>query len=428
MTNALEQDKAPEKKATLLKAIGPGVITGAADDDPSGIATYSQAGAQYGVHMLWTLVLTYPLMSAIQMVAAHIGRVTGRGLAANVKRSFPAWVLYPFVLLLLAANTVNISADVAAMGEAAVLMAPHSLPAIDYTVGFGLLSLLLQVFLPYHRYVRVLKWLTLALLTYVGVAFTVQIPWGQVGKHIVLPQFKLDAKAFTMVTAILGTTISPYLFFWQASQEVEEIDGDGDAKPLRSAPRGGWRILKTVDLDTWVGMFFSNAVAFFIMLTTAVTLNAHGVTQIDTAAQAASALKPIAGPLAFSLFALGILGTGLLAIPVLSGSAGYAVAECFGWRAGLELKPLKAVGFYGVVAVATIGGVLLTFFGVDPIKALFWSAVINGVVSAPIMVVMMLLASRPSVMGRFLLKRRLKVLGWAATAVMAAAATGMFFG
>jgi NRAMP (natural resistance-associated macrophage protein)-like metal ion transporter len=427
MTNAVEKDKTPVKKATLLGALGPGVITGAADDDPSGIATYSQAGAQYGVHMLWTLVLTYPLMAGIQMVAAHLGRVTGRGLAANVKRGFPVWVLYPVVVLLLVANTVNISADLAAMGEAAVLIAPHSLPPIYYTVGFGVLSLLLQVFMPYRRYVRVLKWLTLALLTYVGVVFTVHIPWGEVAVHTVLPRFKLDAKAFTMVTAIFGTTISPYLFFWQSSQEVEEINGDGDAKPLRSAPRGGWRILKNVDFDTLVGMFFSNAVAFFIVLTTAVTLNAHGVTQIDTAAQAASALKPIAGPLGFSLFALGILGTGLLAIPVLSGSAGYAVAECFGWREGLALKPLEAVGFYAVVAVATVGGILLTFFGVDPIKALFWSAVINGVVSAPIMAVMMLLASRPSVMGRFLLKPRLKVLGWIATAVMAAAAAGMLF-
>ena len=412
----------------LLKSLGPGVITGAADDDPSGIATYSQAGSQYGVHMLWTLVLTYPLMTAIQLVAAHIGRVTGRGLAANVKHAFPRWVLYPFVGLLLVANTINISADVAAMGQAAALLSPRFAQPVVYTIGFGLVSLLLQVLMPYRRYVRVLKWLTLALLTYVGVVFTVRIPWGEVALRTFVPRFKLDAQAFTMVTAILGTTISPYLFFWQCSQEVEEIEADPAAKALRSAPRTAREALRRIGVDTWLGMLFSNGVAFFIMLTTAVTLNAHGVTHIDTATQAASALKPIAGDLAFGMFAAGIMGTGLLAVPVLAGSAGYAVAECFGWREGLAQKPRDAIGFYGVVALATVGGIVLTFLGVDPIKALFWSAVINGVAAAPIMAVMMLLASRPKIMGRFVLKRRLKVLGWLATAVMAAATAGMFTG
>jgi NRAMP (natural resistance-associated macrophage protein)-like metal ion transporter len=417
---------AENETARILKSLGPGLITGAADDDPSGITTYSQAGAQFGFQMLWTMVLTYPLMTAVQLVAAEIGRVTGRGLAANIKRVFPVWVLAPLVLALVVANTINIAADVAAMGQAAVLILPGSAPDIVYTVGFGLVSLLLQILMPYNSYVRVLKWLTLALLAYVGVVFTVKIDWGAVARHTAWPQFKLDAKSMTMIVAIFGTTISPYLFFWQASEEVEEIEAHAETHALRVAPKEALRALRGLRIDTAIGMLFSNLVAYFIILTTAVTLNAHGVDKIDTAAQAAEALKPIAGPLAFALFSAGIIGTGLLAVPVLAGSAAYAVAECFGWREGLARKPQEAVGFYAVVAVATIGGVGLNFLHVDPIKALFWSAVVNGVVSAPIMVVMMLLAARPSIMGRFTISPALRILGWLATAVMAAAAVGMF--
>ncbi len=410
----------------ILKSLGPGLVTGAADDDPSGIATYSQAGAQFGYQMLWTVILTYPLMTAIQLVAAELGRVTGRGLAANVKRVFPVWVLAPLVVALIVANTINIAADVAAMGQAAILILPHSAPEIAFTIGFGLLSLLLQVLMPYNSYVRVLKWLTLALLAYVGVIFTVRIDWDQVVLHTVMPEFKLDSRSMTMVVAIFGTTISPYLFFWQASQEVEEIEAHPDTHPLRERPKEARRALRGLRIDTAIGMLFSNVVAFFIILTTAVTLNLHGVTNIATASQAAEALRPIAGPLAFALFSAGIIGTGLLAVPVLAGSAAYAVAECFGWREGLARKPQEAVGFYAVVAVATVGGVGLNFLGIDPIKALFWSAVVNGVVSAPIMVVMMLLASRPRIMGRFCISPALKIMGWLATAVMAAASIGMF--
>ncbi len=410
----------------LLKSLGPGLVTGAADDDPSGIATYSQAGAQFGFQMLWTLVLTYPLMTAIQLVAAELGRVTGRGLAANIRRIFPIWVLVPVVISLIVANTINISADIAAMGAAAVLIAPHTAPAIAYAVGFGAVSLLLQIVMPYKRYVRVLKWLTLALLAYVGVIFTVKIDWSDVGLHTVWPQFQINSKSMTMIVAVFGTTISPYLFFWQSSQEVEEITANPDQHALRRRPDGAVSALRGLRVDTAIGMLFSNLVAYFIILTTAVTLNAHGVNHIDTASQAAEALRPIAGPLAFLLFSAGIIGTGLLAVPVMAGSAAYAVAECFGWREGLSRKPKQAAGFYAVVALATAGGVALTFFGVDPIQALFWSAVINGVVSAPIMVVMMLLAANAKIMGRFTISLGLKITGWMATAVMAAAAVGMF--
>lgn len=427
ITPSVQTSPAAESEAAqLLRSLGPGLVTGAADDDPSGIATYSQAGAQFGDQMLWTVVLTYPLMTAIQLVAAEMGRVTGRGLAANIKRVFPVWVLAPLVIALVVANTINIAADVAAMGQAAVLIAPGSAPDIVYTVGFGLVSLLLQILMPYNSYVRILKWLTLALLAYVGVVFTVKIDWGAVALHTVWPQFRLDSKAMTLIVAIFGTTISPYLFFWQASQEVEEIEANVDAHALRGAPSEALRALRGLRIDTAIGMLFSNLVAFFIILTTAVTLNAHGVVNIDTAAQAAAALRPIAGPLAFALFSAGIIGTGLLAVPVLAGSAAYAVAECFGWREGLARKPREAIGFYAVVAVATLGGIGLNFLHVDPIKALFWSAVVNGVVSAPIMVVMMLLAVCPSVMGRFTISPTLRVMGWLATAVMAVAAIGMF--
>lgn len=412
----------PEK--SWLKKLGPGLITGAADDDPSGIATYSQAGAQFGFNMLWTVLFTYPLMVGIQIVSARIGRVSGHGLATNIRRHYPAWLLYAVVGLLLIANTINIAADVSAMGEALKLIIGG--PARIYAVGFGITSLLLQVFIPYQRYVRILKWLTLALLAYVATVFTVHTPWLQVVTKAVLPHMSWKPEYITTVVAVFGTTISPYLFFWQASQEVEEQLADPDALPLISAPHQAEANLRRIKIDTYIGMGFSNLVAFFIMLTTAVTLNLHGVTDIQTSAQAATALRPIAGDFAFLLFSAGIIGTGLLAIPVLAGSSAYAMAGAFRWKNSLERAPMDAKRFYAIIVVSTLLGIALGFTPMDPIKALYWSAVINGVISVPIMLVMMLMAVRPEIMGKFVISMPLKLLGWLATLMMAVAVVAMF--
>ena len=421
----------PNKKHTeqkteesWLKKLGPGLITGAADDDPSGIATYSQAGAQFGFNMLWTVLFTYPLMVGIQVVSARIGRVTGHGLATNIRRHYPTWLLYGVVGLLLIANTINIAADVSAMGQALKLLIGG--PARFYAVAFGILSLLLQVFIPYRRYVRILKWLTLALLAYVATVFVVEIPWSQVMLRAVAPHISWTPEFITTVVAVFGTTISPYLFFWQASQEVEEQLADPNAKPLVIAPEQAKENLRRIKIDTYFGMGFSNLVAFFIILTTAVTLNMHGMTDIQTSAQAATALRPIAGDFAFLLFSLGIIGTGLLAIPVLAGSSAYAMAGAFKWKNSLERTPMEAKQFYGIIAVSTLIGIGLDFTPIDPIKALYWSAVTNGVISVPIMVVMMLMAVRPEIMGQFVITTKLKVLGWLATLMMALAVLAMF--
>jgi NRAMP (natural resistance-associated macrophage protein)-like metal ion transporter len=407
-----------------LRQLGPGLITGAADDDPSGIATYSQAGAQFGFHLGWTVVLTYPLMVGIQMVSARMGRVTGHGLASNIRTHFPRPVLYAVVAMLVVANTINVAADIAAMGEALQLVVGGG--QHGHAIVFGVVSLLLQVFLPYQRYVGYLKWLTLALLAYVGVIFAIAVPWRDVALGIVWPQLALTGQALTVIVAVFGTTISPYLFFWQAAQEVEEVRADPAASPLREAPEDARTHLRRIKIDTYVGMGFSNAIALFIIVATAATLHANGVTDITTSAKAAEALRPLAGDAAFLLFALGIIGTGMLAVPVLAGSAAYAVAETFEWKSGLDLKLLEAREFYAIIALATLGGVVLDFTPIDPIKGLFWSAVINGVIAVPIMVVMMLLADDPNVMGPFTVTRRLKALGWLATWTMAAAVVAMF--
>jgi Mn2+/Fe2+ NRAMP family transporter len=406
-----------------LARVGPGLITGVADDDPSGIATYSQAGAQYGLNMLWTMPLAFPLMAAIQSMCARIGRVTGKGLAANIKGSFPPIILYGVVLLLLAANTLNIAADVAAMGEVAELVSGFDRHLM--TVMFVAGTLLLQVFVPYHRYVYFLKWLTLSLLSYAAVLFTVHVPWGEVALRTVWPEMKFDAEAATVVTGVFGTTISPYLFFWQASEEIEDMQRQHAAPLVRDAPTAGAE-LRRIRWDTWSGMFYSDATAYFIILATAVTLHGAGVTDIETAAQAASALRPLAGDFAFLLFALGILGVGLIGVPVLAGSAAYALAEAMGWRFGLERKATSARGFYGVIAVSVLAGLVIQYSPMSPMKALFWSAVINGVVAVPLMVVIILLVSKRSVMGAFTAGRSIIVLGWIATAVMGIAAVRMF--
>ena len=407
-----------------LTALGPGLITGAADDDPSGIATYSQAGAQFGLSMLWTMVLTYPFMAVFQGVCGRIGRVTGKGLAANIRTVFPPWVLLLVVVLLLFANTLNVAADVAAMGEAAGLLVPGR--RLILTIAFAALTLGLQIFVPYHRYVWFLKWLTLSLFAYVAVAFTVHVPWLQVLQRTVLPQFKLNKDAATLVVGVFGTTISPYLFFWQASEEVEEIANHKGSHPLTDAPGEGPEELRRIGWDTYIGMGYSNVIAFFIILSTAVTLNAAGITSIQTAAQAASALRPLAGDLTFFLFAAGIIGTGLLAIPTLAGSAAYALAEALGWKEGLESRFRDAHGFYGVIIFAVLGGVVLSYSPIDPIKALFWSAVVNGVIAVPLMVVIMLLVTRKSLMGRFIANPWQRWGGWAATGIMGGVAVLMF--
>ena len=411
------------REPAIFRRLGPGLITGAADDDPSGIATYSQAGAQFGPNMLWTVVVTFPLMTAIQSISARIGRVTGQGLSANLAQVFPRWAVMGLVTLLFVANAINIGADLSAMGAAARLVTGGDEHA--FTIGFAALSLGLQVFVPYHRYVRFLKWLTMALFAYVAVVFTVRIDWGAVLLRTVWPQLP-DSGWITLVVAVFGTTISPYLFFWQSAEEVEDERADPASGPLLEHPEQARDELDRIQWDTLIGMGFSNLIAFFVMLTTAATLHVHGITDIQTSAQAAEALRPVAGPFAFALFSLGIVGTGLLAVPVLAGSAGYAIGEMRGWKCGLEHKPGEAAGFYAVIAAAIVLGLVVDYAGLDPIKALFWSAVINGVISAPIMAAMMVVASRRKLMGRFTATGTQQVFGWLATAVMALAIAGMF--
>ncbi|WP_063551925.1 Nramp family divalent metal transporter [Burkholderia territorii] len=411
------------RAATWLRRLGPGLVTGAADDDPSGIGTYSQAGAQFGFELLWALLLTYPLMTAIQLVSARIGRVTGKGLASNMRTHYPRWLLYVTVVLLIVANVINIAADLSAMG-AAVNLLLHG-PQELYVVCLGAVSAVLQIFVPYDRYARLLKWTALILLAYVAVALIVPVPWGEVGRAIVRPHFQWSAAYLTTVIAVLGTTISPYLFFWQASQEVEELRAVPNQRSLRRAPHQAPAQLRRINFDTWVGMGVSNVIGFFITLTAAATLHLHHI-DVKTSADAARALEPIGGHFAYVLFALGIIGTGLLALPVLAGSAAYAAAGTFRWRNSLALKLGVAPEFYAVIALAIIGGVAITFMHFDPIRALYWSAVINGVTAVPIMVVMMLMAGSQRIMGKFAITGTLAWGGWLATFAMAVAAMGVF--
>ncbi|MPQ69128.1 MULTISPECIES: divalent metal cation transporter [unclassified Pseudomonas] len=407
-----------------LSKLGPGLITGVADDDPSGIATYSQAGAQFGLNMLWTMPLTFPLMAAVQSMCANLGRVTGKGLAANIKTAFPPIVLQSVVLLLLIANTLNIAADVAAMGEVAELVSGINRHLMTALFVFGTLAL--QMFVPYHRYVFFLKWLTLSLLAYAAVLFTVHIPWEQVALRTVWPHFTPNATAAAVVVAVFGTTISPYLFFWQTSEEVEDMLNPPLNAPLNQDPREARKELQRIRWDTWSGMLYSNITAYFIILATAVTLNVAGVTDINTAAQAANALRPLAGDFAYLLFALGILGVGMIGVPVLAGSGAYALSEALGWNEGLERKVRDARGFYGIIAISVLAALAIQYSPISPMKALFWSAVINGVVAVPLMVVIIMLVSKKSVMGDFTASRPLIALGWVATAVMGVAAVAMF--
>jgi NRAMP (natural resistance-associated macrophage protein)-like metal ion transporter len=412
----------PQKKPSVAKQLGPGLITGAADDDPSGIATYSQAGAQFGYGLMWTMLLTYPLMSAVQLISAHIGRVTGRGLAANMQNVLPRWTVTGIVAILFVANTINIGADIAAMGDAAAMVAGGGGHA--FTIGFAVLSVVLQLFIPYHRYARVLKWLTLSLLAYVAVLFAVHVEWSKALEGLTVPRIA-GASAIATIVALFGTTISPYLFFWQTAQEVEEVDDKPDAHPLRDAPEEAPAEMQRMRIDTFVGMALSNLIALTIIVAAAATLHQQGITTIGTAAEAAQALKPIAGQFAFLLFAVGIIGTGLLAVPVLAGSVAFAIGDSRGWKTGLEYKPTEAPGFYVVITASTLLGIGIDWSPFPPIQALFWSAVINGFAAVPIMIAMMLVVTQKRTMGDFRASGLLLTFGWLATAVMAAAAVAM---
>jgi NRAMP (natural resistance-associated macrophage protein)-like metal ion transporter len=412
-----------ERARNYARALGPGLVTGAADDDPSGIGTHSQIGAAFGYSLAWTFVLTFPLMVAIQQVAAQIGRVTGAGIARNLRRHYPRPVLWCAVTLLIVANVVNLGADLSAMGAALQLLAGGN--AGLYTLLFGIVCIVLETWLSYPRYAAVLKWTTLTLFAYIGVVLVAHVPWGHALRSLVVPEISWTAAYATALVAILGTTISPYLFFWQAAQEIEE-EHRHHAKPLCITPREAGPELARIRADTLTGMAFSTIVSLAIVFATAATLHASGVRDITTSAQAAEALRPLAGRFAFAMFALGIIGTGLLAVPVLAGSAAYAVTEMLGVAGSLNAKPLDARIFYATIAVTTLAGASLNAIGIDPARALYWAAVVNGVLAVPLMALMMLIVRNKRAMGRLTLGLVPTLLGWGATLVMLAA-TGIFF-
>ncbi len=409
----------------LWRLLGPGLITGASDDDPSGIATYSQVGAQYGFAMAWLMLFSYPLMAAIQEISARIGRVTGHGIAGNIRQHYSATLLRLIVALLLLANVINLGADLGAMGDTLALTVGG--PSRAYVVVFAIACAWLEIFSRYDRYVAILKWATLSLLAYVATVLVIRVPWGAVAYHTLVPTVVWEKDYVVGIVAVLGTTISPYLFFWQSSEEAEDERVTPGAEPLLEAPGQAPAELGRMRIDTYIGMGYSNLISLFIIVTTAATLHVHGITDIATSAQAAEALRPIAGPFAFAVFAAGIIGTGLLAVPVLAGSAAYAVGEALEWPTGLGRRPLEAKAFYATIAAATLIGIGIDFVALDPIKALFWSAVINGVIAVPLMVVMMIMTARPAVMGRFTLPRPLLLMGWLATAVMGLTVLAMFW-
>jgi NRAMP (natural resistance-associated macrophage protein)-like metal ion transporter len=410
-------------KPRLLRILGPGLVTGAADDDPSGIATYSQAGAQFGFSLAWTLLLTYPLMVVIQALSARIGRTTGVGVAGILRRHYPRPTLFALVGALTFANVCNIGADLGAMAEAARLLLP-AVPAWVFLIFFSLVCAAGQIFLHHKRYVGVLKWLTLSLFAYFAVLCVVHLPWQQFLVGLVWPRIEWSKEFWLMVAAILGTTVSPYLFFWQASQEVEDTKAEPVRQPLRRKPKQAPDALARIRLDTLIGMGVSNLVALAIMATAAATLHTAHIDTIQSAAQAAQALRPLAGSFAFALFAIGIIGTGLLSVPVLAGSAAYALGEAKRWPVGLSKQPKHAKAFYATIGCATLIGAAANILKVSPIKALVWSAVLNALVAAPIMALLMQIATNPTVMGEFTISRRSNILGWCATILMGGASAG----
>ncbi|HEX3883263.1 MAG TPA: divalent metal cation transporter [Stellaceae bacterium] len=407
----------------LLKILGPGLVTGAADDDPSGIGTYSQAGAQLGFSISWTMLLTFPLMVAIQEISARVGRTTGKGIASNIRAHYPAWLLYVLVALLFGANVINIGADLAAMADALKLLIGG--PGLAYVVALGFVCALAQILMDYEHYSRILKWACLVLFFYVAALLAVKVPWGAALKGLFVPTIDWTPNYFTTLVAIAGTTISPYLFFWQASQEAEEVHATPERQPLIRLRWQAPGALARIRADTVVGMGFSNLIAIAIMLMTAATLHANGVANVQSSEQAAKALQPIAGPFAYLIFTIGIIGTGLLAVPVLAGSSAYGVAEAAGWPVGLARRPREASAFYGILSLAMLIGVGINFAPINPISALYWSAVVNGVVALPIMVLLMLMTAQRRIMGDFTIGAGLKILGWGATIAMLCAVAGM---
>lgn len=399
--------------------LGPGLTTGAADDDPSGVTTYSQAGAQFGPQLLWLAGFTFPLMALIQEMCARIGLVTGKGLAANIRTHFSHRVLYVCAVLLFLANTFNIGADLGAMAQAFQLLVPHANFYL-LVVGFAMVSLALQIFVPYVRYARYLKWLAMVLFAYILSALLAHLDWGVMFKHLVVPSITFSRDQLLLICAILGTTISPYLFFWQTSQEIEEdvVQGKVTLAERKGATPAE---IKDMRVDVWSGMFLSNAIMFFIIAACAGILYAHGITNIASSAEAAEALRPFAGDAAYLLFTLGILGTGFLAIPVLAGSTSYAVAESMNWKMGLYRNLKDAYAFYGLIIISMLLGLSMNFIGLDPIKALIWSAVANGLVAPVVLVLIVLLASNRQVMGHWVNRRATTFLGWLVTALMVVA-------
>lgn len=427
--DAITNTRAPSARQSWWRLLGPGLITGAADDDPSGIATYAQAGAQFGFRLGWTLLLTYPLMVAIQAISARIGRTTGRGLAGNMRRYYSRTRLGRccvggIVGALCVANVLNIGADLGAMAEAARLLVP--LWQWAYVVAFAVFCTACQVYCRHTRYVAILKWLTFSLLAYFATACVVHIPWQDLLSGLVRPRLTFDRQFWAVVVAILGTTISPYLFFWQAAQEVEDTKAHPQRRPLIEAPAQVANALARIRVDTLVGMAVSNLVALAILVTSAATLHAAGVHQIDSAGQAAEALRPLAGNFAFVLFALGVISTGLISVPVLAGSAAYALGEWRRWPVGLPHRPRRARAFHIALVAATILGALENAFGIAPLRALLWAAILNGIVAVPVMVMIMLLATNTRIMRGVELSPRLKWFGWGATGVMAIASTAFF--
>ncbi|CAN5413586.1 Nramp family divalent metal transporter [soil metagenome] len=424
--------KAKKKKSfsRIIRIIGPGVITGAADDDPSGIATYSQAGAQYGFQTPWTLLLSFPLMVAVQEACMRVGAVTGKGLAAIIRENYSRKVLYPIVLLVVLANTFNIGADIGAMAASTQLLLPN-VPFGLLAVGFAVIILLLEVLVPYRAYVRILKWLALTLLAYIVTAFLVNVPWLEALQATVIPQVQFNQEFLFMIVAILGTTISPYLFFWQASNVVEDEIAEHRLPQRGGIPKISKRYLRRLRIDTVIGMLFSNVTAWFIIIVGAVVLHQSGITNITSAADAAAALEPLvntfpnSGFLAQLIFTIGIVGIGLLSIPVLAGSSSYAITETFSWREGLFRKFKQARAFYLIIIVGTLAGLLFNFVGLDPIKALIMTAVFNGIVAVPLIFLIIRVSARKDVMGEYKSGAWSKFGLWATFIVMAAAAIAL---
>lgn len=408
--------KNTESEKSYLEKLGPGLITGAADDDPSGIATYSQAGAQYGTSLLWLATWTFPLMAIIQEMCARIALVTGRGLASNIKHSYSRKILYFCTALLFIANTLNIGADLGAMARTIQLIAP-SLSFVFLIIIIGGLGLLLQIFIPYQKYTKYLKWLVITLFSYIITGFIIHMDWIQIFKNGIMPHLAFSKNEILLVTGILGTTISPYLFFWQTSQEVEEeiATGKHTAKSRRGTDE---KEIKKMRFDVWTGMFFSNLVMFFIIAVCANTLFTHGITNIGTASDAAQALAPLAGHFATILFTIGIIGTGMLAIPVLAGSTAYAISESFGWKEGLYRKWRQARAFYGVIIISIVVGIFINFLGIDPIKALIYSAIGNGIIAPIILVFILQISSSEKIMGQYKNSKYVNMAGWLVTGLM----------